>query len=184
MTKTDVQNEYFEWLYDLVCKNRYAKEISYRKLLMYLHTTEFVYLIPMDSNRADDGINLRYRFAHSFSDGHVLPTRIIDDYLDSPCSILEMMIALSFRCEEIMDNPTIGDRTSQWFWEMIRNLGLYFMTDDNFDTRYVKEIVHRFLNRDYESNGKGGLFTVRHCDKDLRDVEIWIQLCWYLDTII
>lgn len=179
MTRSDVQNDYFEWLYDLVCKGRYAKEISYRKLLMYLHTTEFVYLIPMDSNRADDGINLRYRFAYDYKSPAAAET-----FLDGPCSVLEMMIALSIRCEEIMDNPAIGDRTAQWFWEMISNLGLRVMIDDNFDKDYVKSTIHRFLYREYEPNGKGGLFTVRHCNDDLRNEEIWIQLCWYLDTIM
>ena len=179
MTRSDVQNDYFEWLYDLVCKGRYAKEISYRKLLMYLHTTEFVYLIPMDSNRADDGINLRYRFAYDYKSPAAAET-----FLDGPCSVLEMMIALSIRCEEIMDNPAIGDRTAQWFWEMISNLGLRVMIDDNFDKDYVRSVINRFLYREYEPNGKGGLFTVRHCNADLRDEEIWVQLCWYLDTIM
>lgn len=179
MTRSDVQNDYFEWLYDLVCKGRYAKEISYRKLLMYLHTTEFVYLIPMDSNRADDGINLRYRFAYDYKSPAAAET-----FLDGSCSVLEMMIALSIRCEEIMDNPAIGDRTAQWFWEMISNLGLRVMIDDNFDKDYVKSTIHRFLYREYEPNGKGGLFTVRHCNADLRGEEIWVQLCWYLDTIM
>lgn len=180
MTIADISNDYFEWLYELVCKKRYAKEISYRKLLMFLHSTVFIYSISMDSNRADDGINLRYRFAHD----KYISTSLVESYLNEPCSVLEMMIALAIRCEEtIMDDPSIGDRTSQWFWEMISNLGLRAMTDENFDKKYVQDVIYRFLHRDYEPNGKGGLFTIRNCDTDLRDVEIWIQLCWYLDSI-
>jgi hypothetical protein len=104
--------------------------------------------------------------------------------LDGPCSVLEMMIALAIRCEEtIMDDPDIGDRTRQWFWGMIINLGLGGMTDANFDPDFVDDSVLRFLNRDYEPDGRGGLFTIRNCHRDLRDVEIWYQLCWYLDSI-
>ena len=57
------------------------------------------------------------------------------------------------------------------------------MSDDRFDRLYVVDVVNRFLNREYEPNGKGGLFKVRNCDYDLRDIEIWIQLLWYLDSI-
>lgn len=106
------------------------------------------------------------------------------DCLDGPCSILEMMIALAIRCEEtIMDDTSRGDRTSQWFWEMIVSLGLGSMSDDRFAPDIVDDILDRFLNREYEPNGKGGLFTIKNCEYDLRDVEIWYQLCWYLDSI-
>ena len=179
MIRDDVKNEYFKWLSDSVCGRRYSKEVSYQKLLTYLHNTEFTYSIPKDRNRAEDGLDLRYRFAHCHSE-----FADAESYLDGPCSVLEMMVALAIRCEEdTMDDPHIGDRTGQWFWGMIVNLGLGSMMDDRFDRRYVDEVVTRFLNRDYEPDGRGGLFTVRHCDRDLRDVEIWYQLCWYLDNI-
>ena len=183
MTRERINNEYFKWLFDLVCGKRYSKQISYRKLLTRLHNTEFVYLIPKDQNRAEDGIDLRYRFA--ITNNCEDPLDVIMDDLDGPCSVLEMMVALSMRCEEsIMDDPDIGDRLGQWFWEMIVNLGLGSMLDNRFDKAYVDETIDRFLNREYEPNGKGGLFTIRNCDVDLRNVEIWNQLCWYLDSII
>ena len=95
-----------------------------------------------------------------------------------------MMIGLAIRCEEwIMDNPNYGNRTRQWFWSMISSLGLGSMHDERFDEAYVKQIVIRFLNREYQPDGRGGLFTIRNCEYDLRDVEIWYQLCWYLDDI-
>ena len=180
MTLRDrIHNEYFEWMYNLVCKNRYSKKISYRKLLMYLHDTEFVYTIPNDANRAEDGIDLRYKFAVSVDCDDIY------EYIDGPCSVLEMMIALAIRCEEdIMDDPNIGDRTGQWFWGMIVSLGHGSMLDSAYDKPYVEETVTRFLNRGYEPNGKGGLFTCRHCNHDLRHVEIWYQMCYYLNEIL
>ena len=96
-----------------------------------------------------------------------------------------MMIALAIRCEEhIMDDPDIGNRTGQWFWNMIVNLGLGSMTDAKFDENYTNMVIERFLNREYERNGDGGLFTVKHSRRDLRTVEIWYQMCWYLDEIV
>lgn len=177
-----IHNEYFEWLYDLACGNRYSKQISYRKLLIQLHSTVFRYSIPMDRNRAEDGIDLRYRFAISMR--HNDSPEYIMDILDGPCSVLEMMVALAMRCEEtIMDDAGVGNRTGQWFWGMVTNLGLGSMMDNRFDKRVVDDIINRFLDREYEPDGEGGLFTVRYCDSDLRDIEIWHQLCWYLDSI-
>lgn len=182
--REEVINEYFEWMYSIVESVTPSHGgvtptfLSHRKLLMHLHGTEFTFLIPMDENRADDGINLRYRFE--------LESEYTDAcrYLLGPCSVLEMMISLALRCEEtIMDEPAVGNRTKQWFWEMINNLGLGAMTDDRFDRREVDDILERFLNREYEPDGSGGLFRIKRCDRDLRRVEIWHQLCWYLDSI-
>ena len=67
---------------------------------------------------------------------------------------------------------------------MINNLGLGSMRDDNYDKDYVEYVIQTFLRREYKPNGDGGLFTINHCDHDLRDVEIWYQLNWYLDSIL
>lgn len=176
-----IVEKYFEWLYKLVCSNRYREPLSYRKLLLKLYHTEFTWTIDKDQNRANDGVSLRYdHFAREFDiDDHT-----IDDNLNFPCSVLEMMVALAIRCEQtIMDNPDYGNRTGQWFWDMIGNLGLGGMFDDIFDPVYVKEVVDTFLQRQYSSDGVGGLFHINDCDEDLRDVEIWCQLCWYLDKL-
>lgn len=162
---------YFDWLYDEVCKDRFAKEISYRKLLSHLHNTEFTYIIPNDENRASDGIELRRNFEGDVKEG--------------PCSVLEMMVGLAKRCEEtIMDDPSIGNRTGQWFWNMIVSLGLGPMSDDIYDEKEVSDILDKFLSRQYSPNGKGSLFTLTNCDRDLREVEIWYIMCWYLDKFI
>lgn len=179
MTLSDrINDEYFEWLCELVDLRRFSKSVSYRKLLVHLHNIEFTWFVPHDDNRADDGIQLRRRFALD-RDDMSLPR-----YILGPCSVLEMMVALAIRCEEtIMDDAAMGDRTGQWFWGMVHNLGLSPMTDAKFDRDFVDEAIARLLNREYEPDGRGGLFTVRHCDYDLRTVEIWCQLSWYLGSI-
>lgn len=181
--REQLENKYFEWLCNLACGKRYSKQISYDKLLEYLHCREFTYLLPMDENRASDGLDMRYKYALSL--GYApLDTSEITNELTSPCSVLEMMLGLACRCEEeIMDNGDKGDRTGQWFWEMIVSLGLGSMTDDRFDKYFLAKTVDRFLNREYEPDGHGGLFTISNCDIDLREVEIWVQLCWHLDSI-
>lgn len=174
-----INNEYFEWLCELVDAKRFSKSLSYRKLLVHLHNIEFTWFIPHDDNRADDGIQLRRRF------GLYREDLSVQNYILGPCSVLEMMTALAIRCEEtIMDDAQLGNRTGQWFWGMIRNLGLSPMTDTAFDRDFVDDVIARFLNREYEPNGKGGLFTVRHYDRDMRNIEIWCQLSWYLDECL
>ena len=175
MTQQVAVQAYFDWM----C-GKIGDELSnsdFIELLSYLHNTEFTYIIPRDANRAEDGLALRYRFAYE--------TGLPEIYLVGPCSVLEMMVALVIRCEEtIMDDPLVGDRTGQWFWGMIVNLGLGHMDNTRFDIRYVGEVIERFLNRDYAPDGRGGLFTIRNCRDDLRDVEIWYQLTWYLDSLM
>lgn len=182
MVRNELSNEYFEWMYQLVCNDRYYKKLSYRMLLKHLHNIRFTYILKLDSNREKDGVNFRYRFGYENN----YPRETIDLYLgNSPCSVLEMMIALAFRAEDqIMDDPKFGNRTGQWFWNMIVSLGLGTMCDEKFDKRYVEKVILRFLNRDYEPNGKGGLFTIDNCKYDLRDVEIWYQFMWHLDDVI
>ena len=178
MTYEDrVNNEYFEWLCELIDIGRFSKSVSYRKLLMHLHNIEFTWFIPHDDNRADDGIQLRRKY------GLYREDLALSRYISGPCSVLEMMVALADRCEAFMDDTLMGDRTGQWFWGMIHNLGLSPMTDSKFDRDYVDDIIARFLNREYEPDGKGGLFTVKHCTQDMRTVEIWCQLSWYLGSI-
>lgn len=175
--ENQVKSRYFEWLYNYVCKGRINNAISYRKLFELLHDTEFTFYIPNDVNRARDGVDLRYRFATIMDDEQVM------DVLDGPCSVLEMILALAIRCEEtIMDDTRYGDRTSQWFWGMLSNLGIGFMTDERFDKDIANEKIYDFLEKRYDPDGKGGLFYIRGCKEDLREVEIWTQLCWYLEN--
>lgn len=172
-----VKNKYFDWLYNYVCKGRINNNVSYKKLFMLLHDIEFTFCIRNDVNRARDGVDLRYRFAIFMDDEQVM------DILDGPCTVLEMILALAIRCEEtIMNDTRYGDRTSQWFWNMLSNLGISFMTDDRFDEELATEKIFIFLERRYKPDGKGGLFYIRNCEDDLRNVEIWTQLCWYLDN--
>ena len=98
MTIEDIKYDYFDWLYGLVCGRRYARGISYRKIMIYLYETEFVWLIPMDKNRADEGVYLRNRYVWDNYD-HEDYHRILD-MLDGPCSVLEMMVGLAIHCEE------------------------------------------------------------------------------------
>ena len=175
MTSNGLSNEYFNWMLRIVDGQNYTL------LLKQLHATEFIFTIGLDGNRAEDGVDLRYRFGRERN----YPDSMIATYLDTiPCSILEMMVALSIRCEEhIMEDTHVGDRTSRWFWSMIDSLGLSDMSDRTYNYRYTMNVINDFLNHNYKRNGEGGIFTVEDCKIDMRSIEIWYQMFEYLRTI-
>ena len=184
MTKTQLNRLYFDWMYHLVSgrRPRGSKVPTYHKLLEYLYETDFDYILPMDGNRFEDGIDLRYRFGRENDYDQYMISVYLDD---RPCSVLEMMVALAVRCEDhIMEDPDVGDRVGQWFWEMVVSLGLGSMNDQNYDPDYTQDVIDHFLNRDYEPNGRGGLFTIEDPAEDQRKIDIWYQMCAHLNEII
>ena len=40
MTRDELNNAYFDWMYQLVCDDEYSRGLSYRKLLFLLHDTD------------------------------------------------------------------------------------------------------------------------------------------------
>lgn len=174
----NILNDYFEWLYSIVKRERFSKRASYKKLLAYLHSIEFIYVDDYDSNRAADGVQLRWRYVYE--------AKGCEDILDweEPCTVLEMLIALSFQMESIMENSDVDYTVGYWFWMMISNLGLEKMSDSKFDKQIVHDNIYKFMHRDYEPNGEGNIFVIDNCATHLRNVEIWWQMCWYLDSIM
>lgn len=184
----DISRRYFSWLCDVVTAGRRQYKTQYSSLLWFLHTVDFTYTMDRDGNRYEDGIDMRYRYGKTINEAS---QRVIALELDAkPCSMLEMMVGLSCRCEEqIMSNSCYGDRTGKWFWDMIGSLGLLWATNNKFDPTKCNRIIKRFLNREYEPTGRGGLFSVEVVDNygnvvDLTTQEIWFQAMWYLNSIL
>lgn len=182
----EIKDLYFDYLLDKI-DGEYFKVDNYIRTLEYLYHRDFYWSIPMDENRYSDGMDLRDRFIDWYCDefGSTLSLTEIYDNFNKNCNVLEVMVALALRCEEdIMSDSYTENCTGKWFAEMFDSLGLTFMDDSSYDEECVNYIVTRFLNRKYERNGKGGLFTVPNIEYDLRDVEIWYQLNWYLNYIL
>ena len=164
----NVLNEYFKWLYDQVKK----KGKRYKKLIMALHNIKFRYSVDYDENRALDGTNLRWYFVDDGGDDDILQW-------DEPCTVLEMIVALSLQIVSIMDVENV----KHWFWVMLDNLNIAWMTDDEYDKTYLYGRIAMFMDREYGPDGDGNIFYIPECSDDLRDVEIWCQMCWYLDSL-
>lgn len=180
MNSKQINKLYFEWLSRLVCDGTLESRLKdFKRLLYKLHTIEFTFseLFPMDANRIEDGTDLRYRFSYENNYDQRMIASCVDD---KPCSVLEMLVALALRCEEhIMSDSSFGNRTGQWFWEMIENAGLGTMDEQNFDEDFVEETVYVFMNREYEYDGSGGNIFLDEAH-NLKALEIWYQMNLYL----
>ncbi len=165
---------YFAYLEDIVGRRLPMGSL----LLPYLFDRPFTwsFKIPTDANRAKDGLMLRDRYANETGDYLLYSDKA------EPCSILEMLVALSIRIEEdIMAEP--GDEhPEKWFWEMLDNLGLTRIASlrPMAENEYEK-VIEVWLKRKYMDNGQGGLFPLKNPSKDQRLVSIWDQMNFYLN---
>ena len=166
--------QYYDWLYKIVCGEWEPRNLSFHRLLMYLFNRDYIPACEMDVCRATDGINLRYRFA---SENNIQYGKIDAVFQGVPCSMLEMMVALAIRIEEHI----MGNRVGQWFWSMVVSLGLAAMDDTRFSEERAEPILARFMDRDYQPNGAGGLFTITRTSIDMRTIDIWYQLMNWLN---
>lgn len=173
-----ILNDYFDWLYYQVTNNlRQKGKVSFRKLMMQLHSMEYRFDIDYDENRASDGEALRWYYVDDGGDDGILQWK-------EPCTVLEMLIGLAIKMESIMEEPEIDSSVARWFWLFMENLDLFNMNDKKFDKEYTIRRVNMFLDRQYDSDGNGNIIYIPDCPKDLREVEVWYQMCWYLDSII
>lgn len=162
---------YLSWLYDQVGGVRVRnKSRTYWDLFYQMYNKQFIWIVPNDDNRVQDGLDLRYEWLLD-SDIPQPP-----EWTNQGCSFLEMLVALSRRLAfEGEGHP------STWFWHLIDNLGLHECTDrPKYNQRMVDEILDSVIWRTYEPNGRGGLFPLRYPKHDQRDVELWYQMSEYL----
>lgn len=163
---------YLRWLYSQIgsVKTRDASK-TYWGLAKLLLTKEFVWIIPNDDNRVEDGKDLRLEFLRAEGITEIDPC-----WMELGCSMLEMMIGLSRRL-----SFEAGGEPREWFFELIDNLGLYDLTDSRaISKRKVEQVLDQLIWRNYDPDGTGGMFPLRYADRDQRDVEIWYQMQAYL----
>ena len=123
-------------------------------------------------------MKLREEFAEELRDE-------VTTALNYPCSMLEMLIGIARRMEDILFEPEEEDQTERWFWEILGNIGLDKCTDSRYGDDYgrakIDDMIDMILSRTYKRNGQGGLFPLKRSKKNQRKVEIWYQLSAYLN---
>ena len=167
---------YFVWLYSQVADPTESSPIrTFWSLTRQLHKKEFLWSVPNDDNRVEDGRDLRYEF------GDIHGEELPNEWLGLGCSMLEMLIGLARRLE--FEDEDGGD-AYDWFWLLLRNA---YLDDAVSDRRYsktterrVNEVLDRVIFRQYNRNGDGGLFPLHYPERDQRKVELWYQLSAYI----
>lgn len=168
----DLDELYFGWLYSQASSVKTRSPTrTYWTLFRILYKKEFVYLVPNDDNRAEDGKDLRYEFI----DSEKLEDVDID-WINFGCSVLEMLVGLSRRLSFELDREPRG-----CFWHLMDNLGLEIYNDSvGIHVPDIEEILNGLIWRTYDPDGSGGLFPLKYPKKDQRDVEIWYQMSAYI----
>lgn len=152
--------------------------LPYTQLASFLMDIPFKVIIPGDQNRAADGIALR--------------NDRWDDVSEGSCNVMEALVGIAHRMVYMADGMVPkGDNVEQaWFMSMIMNLGISRYDDDYWDEYPYEsregtlEAVERWLNRDIDFNGEGGLFPLSDARNDQAKTEIWYQMNAFLIEMV
>lgn len=159
-------SDYMMWIFEVFDGH------DHTCLLSQLHNIAFRYSINLDANLYPSVRNFRAKMGQDY-----------DDRTGNP-SVLEVLCALAVECEDkIMHNDDYGNRTAQWFWMMLYNLGVNIYDDEHYTdiiAEKVEEKVDIFLDRAYDFNGNGNIFCCKKPYYDMRIAPLWEQLNWYL----
>lgn len=181
-----LKQEYFDWL---CVQAGTHKRPGYIKLSRQLNQKIFRWSVLNDDNRCQDGIGLREQFIglKELDESHLE----VQHFMKAQCSVLEMLVALARRMNDLMYNLNDhDDRTPKWFMELITNLDLHRFTDHHspgmrhspVDEAHIDEVLEVMMERTYDYYGRGGLFPLkRRPPENQTGVEIWYQLMRYLD---
>lgn len=168
----DIREEYFVWLCEITEIDR--GNVSYWNLAKALYDKKFEWFVPNDYNRGYEGKNLREEFCEEFG----IDLIYLEDF-NEDASMLEVIIGLSIRCENIMSD-SVELKMSEWFWKILSNVELDSYDDNHWKWSDVDYILDRIINRTYSRNGSGGLFPLKKSRKDQRKIELWYQMSEYL----
>lgn len=166
-----LDEHYLRWLYSKVMPVlERDRSKTYWWIVKQMHSKEFVWFIPNDDNRLEDGRLLRYDF---LAEEELEPDKA---WMDLGCSFLEFLVALVKRL-----SFEDGRSTNEWFSELLFNLGLRDHTDEHpLYREELDAIMDNVIWRNYSETGTGGLFPLNQPQRDQRKVEIWYQLSEYL----
>lgn len=160
----EIRNEYFLWLLKRIEIDDIDIE-DYTCLLTHLYEMDFYWVLDLDKNLASRGLSLRYEFNPDMDLG------------TKNCSVLEMMVALSWGWEhELTYDFQIGDRSALWFWVMIENLGLLSYHNRSYQKNTVTGILVYWLDRRFDYSGNGSPFPLKNAKRDQRNLIMWLQI--------
>lgn len=178
-----IETSYFQWLCEIVHAD--SMEKSYYVLCGELFKYPFWVKVQRDINRSNDGLELRKEYWEDITIEEIPQGKQVKT--ESDCSMLELFIGIAKHMNDELMTEDSGDKTHEYFWEMMRNLGLDEFDDEKFGeetgacTVQVRDILGNFNERRYKRDGSGGMFPLKCPEKDQRKVEIWYQMQAYIN---
>ena len=177
------QKRYFEWLLKRIDVDDGPG--GYSRLCAELMDIPFWALshVPMDRNRAMDGIFLRHQYIQETGGTEHDANEL--SFTLGRCRVLEMMIPLAEKMDYILQGSHYEAPPGSWFREMLSNLGLESCVNEAFDQNpdvrwLVKFTIDSMVKREYGDNGGGGLFPLWNPMRDQRDLELTSQMNDYI----
>lgn len=180
---------YVEWLESFTIDERINERyrLSYHNLIRQLWEIVFVPSIGNDHDRAAEGLELRSRYndilAKKAGEGDFVTPDVMAIF--GECRVLEMLVALSMRMYDLMQDMGIYNSVSRWFWEIMKNVGFDLLDDSRWDSeqstfnnkQFINYICDEIMHGFGQSIGRrGGWFFVENWDS----IEIWYQMHRYL----
>jgi hypothetical protein len=160
-----VDYEYYEWL---VSQIHIPTGRTYGDLFERMHNLEFVWTVPNDDNRVQDGLDLRAEFLEEHGSRKLALTVV---------TFLEVLVGLSRRVAF-----TAGGSAELWAWRLIKNIRLHKASDPLVGPKseHVDEVLDAVIWRTYSPDGRGGFFPLNNPSEDQTKVEIWYQMNTYV----
>jgi hypothetical protein len=166
---------YFQWLYGQVALvDEQDESLTYWTLFRQMFKTKFLWLVPRDENRLEDGKALRNVFLREQG----IDKRDVDPgWIEIECSFLELVVGLANHLEF-----EAGGTVPYWFWKLMENIDLrgYYDGVWVYPEDEVEGILYSVMFRQYNRHGEGGFFPLKEPCDDQRGVELWDQMSAYV----
>ena len=186
-----MRHEYFEWLVSKVTSPAVPDDAQARIVLQVLRDIR-IQALPMadDAPRLEDGKQLRT----SFMDDTGMAVHSYKDALEPEsgfCTVLELLVALSMRMDDIMRDPLDPcSSVPSWFWGMVSTMvdqpfypcSYWTFSVDASTPVVVAESTMKFLGRQYDPTGHNGNVFIDMSGVDLRAIDIWAQACHFMSA--
>ena len=169
----ELWDDYFQYLIWRCGLQRMTKLTD---VFAILHNIPFTYILERDDNREEDGCDLRneYNIPSEFS------VEMEEAFFAHWCSVFEMLIGLAIRVDDEFIGDPADEHPEDFFIEMLENLGLTKFVGRRYREQDVIKIVQRWLDRQFDKDGRGSPFPVHHDHRDQRKIEIWDQMNSYI----
>jgi hypothetical protein len=180
VNEEDFINRYFKWVIDQAFATE-QRQVMYHATLELLFEIPFTWYMVSDANRAGDASVFRhYERSELDKRKHKISPAWLDQWENDPRpSVLEVLVGICERWYQYYEYPT-----QFYFNQLFCNLGLQNYSGLVLSPKRqleVREIIARWLNRNFDANGHGSPFPLnpQRFNPDMRFIDIWGQMNAY-----